>query len=155
MNFLIKIFQIFIVFLILGTQFQILHAQQESEELGWPRKIAIKDGEVIIYQPQVESLTENKLESRAAISVKNAEYTSPVFGAMWFECRISTDRDERTVSLIDVKVTAAKFPEVKEENVNKLITLIETEVPKASMMPPIVLPSLAMVRNNSPGRPSS
>ena len=32
--------------------------------------------------------------------------------------------------------------------------LIETAVPKQSIRPPIVLPSLAMVMNSSPGRPS-
>ena len=32
--------------------------------------------------------------------------------------------------------------------------LIDTAVPKQSIMPPIVLPSLAIVMNSSPGRPS-
>ena len=32
--------------------------------------------------------------------------------------------------------------------------LIDTAVPKQSIRPPTVLPSLAMVINNSPGRPS-
>ena len=33
--------------------------------------------------------------------------------------------------------------------------LIDTAVPKQSIKPPMVLPSLAMVMNSSPGRPSS
>jgi len=52
-----------------------------EEENSWPKKIE-KDGtSLIIYQPQVESFTENRLESRAAVSVSNEETNTPVFGA--------------------------------------------------------------------------
>ncbi|MEZ5197961.1 MAG: hypothetical protein R2764_16715 [Bacteroidales bacterium] len=105
-------------------------ADEVNDELGWPKKIEGEKGTVIIYQPQTEVFTGDKLEARAAISVTTPEQTSPTFGAMWFECRVSTDRDERTVALLDVKVIAAKFPEIGEENVNLLIDFVETEIPK-------------------------
>ncbi|MCK5137938.1 MAG: hypothetical protein KAR19_19280 [Bacteroidales bacterium] len=95
----------------------------------WPRKIEKDNFVVVIYQPQVEQLTANKLESRAAVSVTNEEFTSPVFGAMWFDCKIATDRDERIVRLIDLKVSAAKFPEVEEEEILKLSSFLESEIP--------------------------
>ena len=74
----------------------------------------------MIYQPQLESLTAINLEARAAVSVTNEEFTSPVFGAMWFDCKISTDRDERTVELLDMEVTAAKFPDIEDEQIESI-----------------------------------
>jgi len=102
----------------------------DAEDINtWPRKIEEDNFTVVIYQPQVEKLTANKLESRAAVSVTNEEYTSPVFGAMWFDCKIATDRDERLVRLIDLKVSAAKFPDIEEESVLKLSSFLEKVVP--------------------------
>ncbi|MCB2222072.1 MAG: PT domain-containing protein [Bacteroidetes bacterium] len=102
-----------------------VHAQNE-----WPRKIENNNGTVTIYQPQLESLTNDILEARAAVSVKTNEIKSPLFGAMWFSCRISTDRDERLVTLIDIRVTASKFPDIDQENIDELNAFVETEVPK-------------------------
>ncbi len=107
-----------------------LGAQESSDQDAWPRKIENEKGTVVIYQPQVESFVDDKLEARSAISLKTPDQSGPVFGAMWFECRVSTDRDERTVILEEVKVTAAKFPDAKEENVDKLIRYLEDEIPR-------------------------
>jgi hypothetical protein len=101
-----------------------------EEGSNWPRKIERNDATIVIYQPQVESLTENTLASRAAVSVTSDEYSSPVFGAMWFDCRISTDRDDRMVELLDLKVSAAKFPDIEEEKILRLSELLEEEIPK-------------------------
>jgi len=100
-----------------------------EEENSWPKKIE-KDGtSLIIYQPQVESFTENRLESRAAVSVSNEETNTPVFGAMWFDCKVSTDRDSRKVLLLDMEVTAARFPDVEQEKIEKINAYLEKEVP--------------------------
>lgn len=104
-----------------------------AEEDNWPRKIERNGATIIIYQPQTESLSANTLESRAAISVTNQEYTTPVFGAMWFECNISTDLDDRTVELLDLQVTAAKFPDVDAEDIQRLTDLLEEEIPRWEM----------------------
>ncbi len=86
-----------------------------ADETGWPKKIEKDGAAVVIYTPQVESLTSVRLEARSAVSVTLEEGASPVFGAMWFECIISTDKDERTVRLHELKVSAAKFPDIDEE----------------------------------------
>jgi hypothetical protein len=112
----------------------ILPAHQWARaQVDWPRKIEKEDITVVIYQPQIESLTDNRMEARAAVSVTSREYTTPVFGAMWFDCKISTDRDERTVLLTDVSVTAARFPDVEEEKIRKLSDALEKEIPKWEM----------------------
>ena len=106
-------------------------------ENTWPQKIEKETFTVVIYQPQIESLSANKMESRAAISVRTNENPSPVFGAMWFDCRISTDKDERIVRLIDLKVATAKFPDVDEEHILILSALLEEEIPKWEMEFPL------------------
>jgi hypothetical protein len=118
-----------ILFLLALTGKQVTGAEPNN----WPKKIEKDGGTVIIYQPQVESLTENRLQSRAAVSVSNEETPSPIFGAMWFDCKVSTDRDQRTVLLLDMEVTAARFPDVDEEKIRELNAFLEQLVPEWEM----------------------
>ncbi|MEN8007460.1 MAG: hypothetical protein ABFS42_10620 [Candidatus Krumholzibacteriota bacterium] len=104
-------------------------AQNEEGELDWPRKITGEKGEVVIYQPQVESFVGDKLESRSAISLKEAGQEGMIFGAMWFESRLATDMETRTATLVRTKVTAAKFPEVEQGKVEELSRFLEKEIP--------------------------
>ena len=60
--------------------------------------------------------------------MKNAE--EPVFGAIWFEARLDTDRDERIATITDVKITQVRFPDQDEQKAEKLKTLLEEEIPK-------------------------
>ena len=103
---------------------------QEEDLLEWPRQIDADFGQVIIYQPQVESFSNTILEARAAISVTRAGTSQPVFGAMWFKSRVSTDFDERIVALEDLEVTNAKFPDEDESDVAGLASFLEAEIPQ-------------------------
>jgi hypothetical protein len=100
-----------------------------SAAQDWPREIETAKGKVVIYQPQLESFTGDKLAARAAVSVTPTGEAAPVFGAVWVECRVSTDYDERLVKLLDVKVTNAKFPDAEPEHIKELSRLLESEIP--------------------------
>src|SRR6188768_2823476 len=96
----------------------------------WPRVIEAKEAKITMYQPQPEALTGDKLTARTAVSVtpKSGE---PVFGAIWVESRVATDRTTRIVTLINVKVTAVKFPQaVDSVTMKKIKALLETEIIK-------------------------
>jgi hypothetical protein len=129
MNALVKNTGIIIFFLLLSSSSFL----KEEVENNWPREIDSKEGTIIIYQPEVESLINDKMESRSAVSIITNDNTTPVFGAMWFNCRISTDRDERIVTLLDLKVIASNFPDIEGEKVKKIESFIEKEVPKWEM----------------------
>jgi hypothetical protein len=101
-----------------------------AAELEWPRDIEVPKGKIVIYQPQLESFKGNKLTARAAVSVTQKGETEPVFGAVWFDARVSTDRDTRVVTLLDLDVPQAKFPDVNPEKVEKLTALLKAEIPK-------------------------
>jgi hypothetical protein len=102
----------------------------DSEDSLWPLELDSDGGQIIIYQPQIESYEGNMLEARAAVSVTQKGATEAVFGAMWFQARMSTDLDARLISCENLKVTAASFPTLKDEQVEKLSAYLEKEVPK-------------------------
>jgi hypothetical protein len=95
----------------------------------WPKEIAIKSGgKVVIYQPQPEDLTGNKLTGRSAVSVKETSKSEPVFGAIFYEATLNTNKDTRMADMESLKITNAKFSGVEDQaKVDKLSRLIETE----------------------------
>ncbi len=95
----------------------------------WPKTLRSDKGEIIMYQPQIESFVGDKLESRAAVAVKLAGQEEIIFGAMWFESHLATDMETRTATLVRTKVTAANFPGAQKENVDKLSRYLEKEIP--------------------------
>ncbi len=125
---IIKVAQWFLLAILFAIQATSSFAFPNPEESSWPMKIENDKGKIVIYQPQVESYSGDKLEARAAVSVTTKDVTTPVFGAMWFDCRVSTDKDERTVELIDVTVSAAKFPDSSDEYVDKLSKFLEKKI---------------------------
>ena len=103
-------------------------ASVQAQELEWPYEIEAPEAKIAIYQPQLESFKGNTITSLAAVSVTAAGETEPVFGAVWFKAHVSTDRDKRLVTLLDVEVTNAKFPNVEQEDLERLSQIIRTEV---------------------------
>jgi hypothetical protein len=105
-------------------------AQDEPAENAWPREMDGAQGEITMYQPQFESYSGNTLIARAAISVKPKGQQEVVFGAIWFEARMSTDLDARLIYCEELDVTAAKFPTVEDSQVEQLTTYLEAELPQ-------------------------
>lgn len=101
-----------------------------AADIGWPQEItADSDVTVLVYQPQVEEFSGNALAGRAAVSVKNPSAGNvPVFGAIWFEARIDTDRDTRTATIRDVDIIDVRFADASDEQKQKLADLIEDQV---------------------------
>jgi hypothetical protein len=104
-----------------------------GEDMGWPRVLNGEKGKVTIYQPQVETLQKDKLTARAAVSVLLKDKSEPVFGAVWFDCRVLTDRDARTATIWEVKVPRVKFANATPEQEGKLKNFLEDEVPNWDM----------------------
>jgi len=95
-----------------------------SRELGWPREIDDPRARILIYQPQVDSFLQNHLKSRAAISVTTPDAEQPVFGAIWMKSRVSTDRDNRTVTILETKVPRVRFPDATDEQQEALAAIL-------------------------------
>ncbi|PWT97438.1 MAG: hypothetical protein C5B52_13825 [Bacteroidetes bacterium] len=123
--------------LLLSTAFVFsLNASAQKTNVHYPKEITSSQKEIItIYQPQPESMNGNLVTGRAALSVRKTAKDEPVFGALFFEARIATDKNNRTASLVSMKVTNAKFPGIEDTTkLKRLINEIETEVPKWNMV---------------------
>jgi uncharacterized membrane protein YgcG len=109
-----------------------VHAQSDDEapeESPWPNELEKKGYKVVVYQPQPETFEGDKLTGRAAVSVTPPGETEPRFGAIWIEARVSTDRDERTVELLELKIPTVRFPNAPEDKKKKLVEVLEKEMP--------------------------
>jgi hypothetical protein len=103
---------------------------------NWPKEILFKTGggKVLIYQPQPDALVGNLLTGRAAIGGKEKAADELVFGAIFFEAKLITDKATRKATLEDFKITNAKVTGLEDEaKIAKLTALIENEVPNWNM----------------------
>jgi len=114
-----------------GDQEGTKEGAEESGQVSsdWPREIKIPKGVVVVYQPQPESLDGHLLKGRAAVAVEMKDAKEPVFGAIWFEAQLDTDRAERSANITQVSVTRVRFPTEDEKKSERLITLLEKEIP--------------------------
>jgi hypothetical protein len=101
-----------------------------AAEEDWPREISVSNRKIIMYQPQLESFEGNKLTGRAAVSVTPKDAAEPIFGAVWMSARVSTDRSTRMMTLLDVDVTNARFPDADPTKLEMLSSVLESEIPK-------------------------
>ncbi len=99
----------------------------------WPREVQVPKALITIYEPQVEELTANDIQARAAVSVTLTGETEPHFGAVWITARMEVDRDNRTVKLREIKIPDVRFPEASEEDKQALADLLEKEIPTWDM----------------------
>ncbi len=99
---------------------------------NWPKVINANNGsKITIYQPTPEKFQNNILNARAAISVQAKGSSDLVFGAVWCTAKMNTDRETRMVELESIKIDNVKFPDITDTvQINKLKTLLETEIPK-------------------------
>ena len=105
-----------------------------AEAVGWPREFTAPGGaRVVIFQPQLDDLEGDRLTGRSAVSVTFAGGDDRVFGAVWFDARILTDRDTRTVEVLDVKVPRVHFADAADEDVQTLTELLQKEVPRMDL----------------------
>ena len=103
---------------------------QAEDDGGWPREINVPEVTIVMYQPQLETFAGDHLTARAAVSVTKTGETEPLFGAVWMSARVATDRDTRMVEILDVTVTAARFPNATEEQLGSFSELLQREIPK-------------------------
>ncbi|HXX93341.1 MAG TPA: hypothetical protein VEN81_06885, partial [Planctomycetota bacterium] len=101
-----------------------------EDSLNWPKEIESGGTKIVVYQPQLETLQGNQLTARAAVSVTRPGSDAPVFGGAWFEARLLTDRDRRTATPVDVKVTQVRFPEAQAGEADALRQSLAAEIPR-------------------------
>lgn len=81
-----------------------------AQESGWPRTVALDEGTVTVYEPQVDEMSDDAIRFRAALAYREEPGAEPVFGAGWFESGLQIDRFSRTAHPVGLKVTQTRFP---------------------------------------------
>jgi hypothetical protein len=76
----------------------------------WPRDVSLPDAALLIYQPQVNSWTDNVLDFRAAMAIKPTGAKEETFGVVFATARTQVDKVARMVVFENLKVTKADFP---------------------------------------------
>jgi uncharacterized membrane protein YgcG len=102
-----------------------------AQDDTWPKTINTQDGSILkIYQPTPESFTGNILKTRSAISLLSPDSTEPVFGTFWAVRTVETDRDNRVINVVSVKVPNVKFASNVDANtIGYIKTALETQIP--------------------------
>lgn len=101
---------------------------------AWPKTINTNDGTLIkIYQPQPESFDGNTLKARSVISILDKDSTEPLFGTFWAISTVQTDRVNRFISLISVRVPNVRFAsEVAPEKISYIKNVLEAQLPRVA-----------------------
>ena len=76
----------------------------------WPRVVDLSNGQVLVYQPQVNSWTDNRLDFRAALAIKPTGAKEETFGVVFATARTQVDKVLRTVTIEDLKISKVDFP---------------------------------------------
>ncbi|MCL1050046.1 carbohydrate-binding family V/XII [Shewanella abyssi] len=115
---------------IFAVMMVLLLGQAHANAIEWPQEVTEKEGTIVVYQPQPESLSGNILQGRAAMSLELIDRDDPIFGAFWFSARIDTNADSATVR--DVKVTQVRWPESTAADEQRFTEVVEKALGSSS-----------------------
>jgi hypothetical protein len=126
----------------------------------WPRGVDLGDASVLVYQPQVNSWTGNRLNFRAALAIKPAGAKVESFGVIFATTRTQVDKVLRTVTFENLQISKIDFPtlpdrgaayaaQLQTEFAKSIRTIaldrLESSLALAGIKPPTVV-----VQNNPP-----
>jgi hypothetical protein len=89
----------------------------------WPREVKLSNAVILIYQPQVNSWTDNKLDFRCALAILPKGATREDFGVVFATARTRVDKATRRVVLDDLKITKSDFPSLPDHGAAHLAEL--------------------------------
>lgn len=110
---------------------------------GWPKEIKNGENTFTVYQPQLESWSDNTLEARSAVAVAAGGKTN--YGVIWFSAHTQVDKQNRMVTLTDVAVKKVKFPAAPGEESAYLATIQKSVINKTRMIALDRLEALAAI----------
>ena len=76
----------------------------------WPRVVDLKGAQVLVYQPQVNKWTDNRIDFRCALAIKKDGAKDESFGVIFATARTQIDKVARTVVFENLSITRTDFP---------------------------------------------
>ena len=80
----------------------------------WPRGVDLGDAQVLVYQPQINSWTDNQLDFRAALAIKPAHAKAETFGVIFATTRTQVDKVLRTVTFENLQDLQDRLPDAAQ-----------------------------------------
>ncbi len=104
-------------------------------ELGWPREYQHEEGEVVLYQPQLDEWKDfTTLTAKAAVSVQFKGSDEFQYGAIYLKAATEVDKDEDEVLLDEFEITKMHFPDIDDEIATKAGDLVAKALPVEGSM---------------------
>ena len=126
----------------------------------WPRVVDLADGQVLVYQPQVNKWTDNQLEFRAALAIKTDKAKEETFGVIFASARTQVDKVLRTVTFENLRISKIDFPTLPNHGAAyaselqtefaKSVRTISLDRLEASLALTGIKPPTVAVQNNPP-----
>ncbi|HEY6328576.1 MAG TPA: hypothetical protein VI756_04495, partial [Blastocatellia bacterium] len=82
----------------------------ETGDPGWPRTLTSGDTTVTMYDPQINKWDGDQIDGDAAVSVEGGNSQQVTYGEIYFTAHATQDKQNRTVTLDNFKVTKGDFP---------------------------------------------
>ena len=76
----------------------------------WPREVKLSNAAILIYQPQVNSWVDNKIDLRSALAIKPDGAEREAFGVVFATAHTRIDKATRRVVLENLSITKSDFP---------------------------------------------
>src|SRR4029450_8541323 len=96
----------------------------------WPRVVNLSNGQVLVYQPQVNKWQDNRIDFRAALAIKADGAKDESFGVIFATARTQVDKTMRTVVFEDMTITKTDFPALPDHGA-KYTRELQTEFAKS------------------------
>src|SRR5580765_718062 len=103
---------------------------------GWPRSSTTASGaELILYQPQIESWTNQKhVVAYAAVSYASKGATKPALGTVKLDADTSVAMDERLVNFTGLKISDPSFPTLQRDQLRTVVEEIVATVTRTEQV---------------------
>jgi hypothetical protein len=120
---------------------------------AWPREARRAGGSVLMYQPQIEPLTENEIEARAAVQI-TVMGKEPAFGAVWLSADFDVDREARLLTFRSIEVPRVRLVDASDADKARSRAL-EAEIPRWNLEMDLdrFIPLLDLAEHDNPVDP--
>jgi len=108
-----------------GQQARSVAAAQDA----WPRSYPSTEGNILFYQPQLDSWDGARFDAHAAVAIERKDTTRPpLYGVIWVSSHTEVDREARLVTFLDLTIEKASFPS-EPENAARYMAAMQKVVP--------------------------
>ena len=89
--------------------------------------VDLGDAQVLVYQPQINTWTDNQLDFRAALAIKPSKAKADTFGVIFASARTQVDKVLRTVTFENLQDLQDRFPDAARPTAQRTLSELQTQ----------------------------